>query len=160
MGLDAEARDLARPWWAVLTVWAVVNSVNLLQTVGFLSRTSTGTREINHGLGVAILLLAVPAGVALVAFVHAGTSWLHRIGPASFIVFCLFAFVVDYARPVEFRDPTRLVILVPYLVLFFGSILLMGLPLFFIDRRRWLLTAATAVLLVASMGIALRSGVA
>jgi hypothetical protein len=50
-------------------------------------------------------------------------------------------------------------ILVPYLLLFFGSILLMGLPMFRLDRRLWLVTVATTVLLLGSMVIAMRKGV-
>ncbi len=50
-------------------------------------------------------------------------------------------------------------ILVPYLLLFFGAILLMGLPMFHMDRRLWLVTVATTVLLLASMGLAMRKGV-
>ena len=48
---------------------------------------------------------------------------------------------------------------VPYLVLFFGAILLMGLPMFRLDRRLWLVTVATTVLLLVSMGVAMRAGV-
>lgn len=67
--------------------------------------------------------------------------------------------VVDYAWPVEFRFPYRYCILVPYLLPFFGSILLMGLPMFHLDRCLWLVTVATTILLLASMGIAMRKGV-
>jgi hypothetical protein len=49
-------------------------------------------------------------------------------------------------------------ILVPFLLLFFGSIMLMGLPMYRIDRRLWLFTVATTVLLLGSMGIAMRKG--
>ena len=35
------------PWWAALTVWAVVNAVNVLQSAGFLSRIPTGSMAIN-----------------------------------------------------------------------------------------------------------------
>jgi hypothetical protein len=44
-------------------------------------------------------------------------------------------------------------------LLFFGSIFLMGLPMFRMNRRLWLVTAATTVLLLGSMGIAMRMGV-
>jgi hypothetical protein len=44
-------------------------------------------------------------------------------------------------------------------MLFFGSILLMGLPMFRLDRRLWLVTVTTTVLLLGSMGIAMRMGV-
>jgi len=66
------------PWWAALTVWAVVNAVSVLQAVGFLSRIATGSRAINRLLGYAIVALAVPAALALVALARA--SWLAALG--------------------------------------------------------------------------------
>ncbi len=44
--------------------------------------------------------------------------------------------VVDFAWPVEFRSPMCYSILVPYLLLFFGAILLMGLPMFRLNRMQ------------------------
>jgi hypothetical protein len=67
--------------------------------------------------------------------------------------------VVDYVRPVEFRSPPRCSILAPYLVLFFGAILLMGLPMFWLDRGLWLITVFTTALMLGSMGVALPKGV-
>ena len=147
------------PWWAALTVWGVVNAVNVLQAAGFLSRVYTGSRAINHLLGYAIMALAVPAAVALVAFVHAGAGWRHWIGPAVYLAFVVFMIAVEYVWPVEFRSPVRYGILVPYLLLFFGAILLMGLPMFRLNRRLWLVTVATTVLLLGSMGVAMSMGV-
>ena len=45
------------PWWAALTVWAVVNAVNLLQAAGFPSRVRTGSMAINHLLGYVMIAL-------------------------------------------------------------------------------------------------------
>ena len=42
--------------------------------------------------------------------------------------------VVDYLRPVQFRDPRRPIILVPYLALFSTSIFLMGIAMFGANR--------------------------
>jgi hypothetical protein len=145
--------------WAVLTVWGVVNAVNVLQTIGFLSRVRTGDMATNHLLGYAIIGLAIPAGVALAALVRARAGWLHVVGPAMFLGFVVFMVVVDYAWPVEFRSPMRPRILVPYLTLFFGAILLMGIPMFRLDRRLWLVTVATSVALLGSMIVAMRAGV-
>lgn len=154
-----QAQAGVTPWWAVLTVWSVVNAVNLLQTAGFLSRVTTGDLAINHVLGRAIIALAIPAMVAMIAFVRAGAGWRHSIGPAVFLAFVTFMIVVDYAWPVEFRSPIRCGVLVPYLVLFFGAILLMGLPMFHTNRQLWLVTVATTVLLLGSMGFAMSKGV-
>jgi hypothetical protein len=146
--------------WAALTVWGVVNAVNVLQAVGFLSRVWTGSMAINHLLGQVMILLAIPAAVALVVFVRARAGWLQWAGPAAYLVFVGLMVIVDYAWQVEFRSPMRYDILMPYLLLFFGSILLMGLPMFRLDRRLWLVTVVTTVLLLGSMIYAMRQGVA
>ena len=147
------------PWWAVLTVWGIVNVVNLLQSAGFLSRVVIGNRSINQLLGYGIIALALPAALTIIAFVRVRTGWRQWIGPAAFLAFVVFMIVVEYIWKAEFRSPMRYDILVPYLVLFFGSILFMGLPMFRIDRRLWLVTVATTVLLLGSMIYAMYMGV-
>jgi hypothetical protein len=147
------------PWWAVLTVWGVVNAVNLLQAAGFLSRVWTNDMRVNHALGWPILALALPASASLFAFLRSGAGRMQTIGPALFLAFIVLMLVVDYLRPVEFRNPARPEILIPYLVLFFGAILLMGLPMFRLNRPLWLITAATTVVLLGSMAFAIRRGV-
>ena len=154
-----QVQERVHPWWAALTVWGVVNAVNVLQAVGFLSRVYTGSRAINHLLGHVMIALAVPAAVALVAFVLARAGWRQWIGPVVYLAFVAFEVAVDYVWPVEFRSPTRHDILVPYLLLFFGAILLMGLPMFRLNRRLWLVTVATTVFLLGSMGVAMYAGV-
>jgi hypothetical protein len=143
----------------VLTVWVVVNLVNVLQAIGFASRKRYGM-AVNHGLGYAIALLAIPATAALVGFVRAGAGWLLIAGPVAFDAFVVLMLWVDYLRPVEFRSPRRPAILAPYLVLFFGSIVLMGIPMFAIERGLWLVTVATSTMLLGSMLWAARAGLA
>lgn len=147
------------PWWAAMTVWGVVNVVNVSQAAGFLSRIRTGTMDVNHALGYLMIALAIPAIAALAAFVRTDAGWFHWIGPAVFVAFIILMVVVDYARPVEFRSPMRYDIVVPYLTLFFGSILLMGLPMYTMSRSLWLVTVVTTVLLLGSMGLAMLKGV-
>ena len=154
-----KSQNRFHPWWAVLTVWVVVNAVNLLQSAGFLSRVVTGNRQINHFLGYGIIALGLPAILALVAFVRAHAGWRLWIGPAVFLLFIVLMILVEHIWQVEFRSPMRYDILVPYLVLFFGSIFLMGVPMFRLDRRLWLITAITTVILLGSMGYAMYMGV-
>ncbi len=144
------------PWWAALTVWGVVNAVNLLQCAGFVSRVATGGMAVNHTLGYVMIVLAAPAMAAMVAFARAGSGWEQWIGPTVYLVFILFMVVVEYILRIEFRSPPRPSVVVPYLILFFGAILLMGIPMFRLERGLWLVTVVTTVLLLGSMGIAIR----
>lgn len=146
--------------WAALTVWFVVNAVNVLQAVGFLSRVRTGSMAANHLLGYAMMALAAPSALSLVALVQGRAGWRQWIGAAVFLAFVALMVVVDYVRRVEFRSPARPALLVPYLVLFFGSILLMGLPMFHLNRTLWLVTVATTTLLLGSMAVAMLKRVA
>ncbi|MBN1630487.1 MAG: hypothetical protein JW990_12030 [Thermoleophilia bacterium] len=146
-------------WWAALTVWGVVNAVNLLQAAGFLSRVFTGDMDVNHALGYALISLAAPAIVAIVAFARIRAGWRWWIGPVVYVAFVVLMIVVEYILHIEFRSPSRHSILVPYLILFFASILLMGGPMFRLDRRLWMVTVVTTVLLLGSMGIAMGMGV-
>ena len=146
-------------WWAVLTVWGVVNVVNILQAAGFISRVITGSRDINRLLGYGIIALGAPAIVAIIFIVREKTGWQHWIGPALFLVFLVFMVCVEYVWSIEFRSPMRYEILIPYLVLFYGSILLMGLPMFRINRGLWLITAVTSVVHLGAMVLALLRGV-
>ncbi|MGB8019729.1 MAG: hypothetical protein WCF04_00710 [Candidatus Nanopelagicales bacterium] len=151
------ARNARGPRWAVMTVWGVVNAVNLLQSVGFATRPVAP--EVNEVAGWVMVALAIPATAALVGFVRAGSGWRLIVGPAVYDLFIGFMLVVEDWLAIEFRDPRRPEILIPYLVLFFGSIVLMGAPMLRIDKRLWAVTAATSVLLLGSMVWALSRGV-
>jgi hypothetical protein len=139
-------------------VWAVVNLVNLLQAAGFATRVVDPS--INRVLGIGIIALGVPSVFALVSFVRSRSGWPFYAGPIAFVAFVATLLVVDYLLEVEFRSPRRPEILVPFLVLFFGSIVLMGAPMLRINRRLWAVTATTSLLLLGAMALAMAQGVA
>lgn len=142
---------------AAIVVWLVVNAVCILQAIGFATRPFAP--EVNPVLGLVIAALGVPAAWALVVFMRTGAGWRHVVGPLAFLAFVVLMLAVDHVADVEWRDPVVPAILVPYVTLFFASIVLMGAPMFRIDRRRWLVTVATATLLIASMLFAMAMGV-
>ena len=142
---------------AAALVWVVVNAVNVLQSIGFATRSVAP--EVNPLLGLVIAALAIPATWAMVVFRHRPVGWLFLIGPLAFDAFVVLMLIVDYVANVEWRDPVIPAIEVPYLLLFFGSIVLMGLPMYRLDRRRWLVTVVTSFVLLGSMAYAMSVGV-
>lgn len=138
-------------------MWVIVNLVNLLQAAGFATRVFDP--NINRILGVGIMALGVPAGLALVGFLRSNSGWRFYAGPICFMTFVLASFTVDYLLGLEFRSPRRIEILIPYLMLFFGSILLMGAPMLRISRRLWMVTVTTTLILLGAMGFAMAQGV-
>lgn len=109
-------------------------------------------------LAAAVMCFGI-AAVALTAFVRAGEAGRWWSGPAVYLAFVALMIAVEYVRPVEFRSPARPGVLVPCLLLSFGSIVLMGAPMFRAGRRLWLVTVASSVLLVVSMSLAMGKGV-
>jgi hypothetical protein len=111
-------------------------------------------------LGLVIVALAIPATAALIALVRSRAGWRLVAGPLAFDAFVVLSLVVDYWLDIESRDPREPVILLPYLLLFFGIILLMGAPMLRIDRRLWSVTAVTSIALLGAMISAFGQGVA
>lgn len=142
---------------AATAIWLVVNTVNLLQAAGFATRPFAPW--LNPVLGLVIAALAIPATWALLTLVRLGAGWRLTAGPIVFDVFVVLMLLVDHLFRIPWRDPVTPAIQIPYLVLFFGSIFLMGLSMYRIDRRRWLVTVITTVLLLAAMSYAISMGV-
>ncbi len=142
---------------AATTIWLVVNAVNVLQSVGFATRPFAPW--VNPVLGLVIAALAIPATWALLVFIRIGAGWRFTAGPLVFDAFVILLLLVERVFRIAWRDPAIPAIQIPYLVLFFGSIFLMGVPMYRIDRRKWLVTAATTVLLLAAMVYATVMGV-
>ena len=110
-------------------------------------------------MGVVIMAMAVPAGVAVARDLASGRPLWKWAGAAVFVVFAVVELLVDYVLDVEFRRPARPAILAPYLLLFFGSIVLMGIRMYPVSKPLWGITALTAVGLVTAMMWAHTKGV-
>jgi len=74
-----------------------------------------------------VRLLGDPRGLA--------RAWRWWSGPAVCLAVVALIIAVEYVRPVEFRSPARPGVLVPHLLLFFGSIVLMGDAMYRAGRR-------------------------
>jgi len=87
--------------------------------------------------GWIIYALCIPAAVISVILLQAGKSWSFWLGGFLFVVYAAFGFWIDYVAKIPFRNPVRLSILIPYVILYLATFMFYWWPLGLIQRRLW-----------------------
>ncbi len=123
-----------------LILFITINSANIIISAIFILRVKKP--GIEHGLGVFYLVLGIPTLIITVLNIFFQREWWFWIFPTIFLIFIVFELIVDYVKKIEFRNPRNNRILVPYLILYYVSIILM-----------WGLTWTLGVLFGAITGI-------
>jgi hypothetical protein len=138
-------------WIFILAVF-----INTLSTMLFLGRiywpAQTGF------LGAITIALGIPAfGLAMWAAL-AGFEFSYWLFPLLYSFFAVFALIVDYVLNIEFRQPRRLEILVPFLLLYFISLIGMWGMLWNLGIVYWAIAGVTYFAMVASSIYTARKG--
>ena len=137
----------------------VVNAVNVLQSAGFLARISTGSMAMNRLTGLRDDRPRGAGGARPLGF-RACSAQVGSSGSAVVhIAFIVLMIVVDYVSPLSSGRLHATVFLPPTSCCSSVSILLMGIPMFRLNRGLWMVTVANTVLLLSSMLVAMRKGV-
>ena len=100
-----------------------------------------------YALGVVAVLLAV-------VFALAGQPWCPVVAFLLYAAWAAFGFYADIYRKIEWRNPPRLSVMLPYVLLFIASQLAFWIPLWYVGRGYW---AAYGVLYCANTGLNLYS---
>jgi len=95
--------------------------------------------------GWIVYALCIPAAVISVILLRGGKSWSFWLGGFLFIVFAAFGYWVDYVAQIPFRNPIRLSVLVPYVLLYLATVMFYWWPIALLSRTLW---AVYAVLFV------------
>ena len=107
-----------------------------------------------YGLGIAAVVLGT-------AFVALGQPWYLVLAFGLYAAWSAFGTYVDVLRPIAWREPARLSILIPYAILLTVAQLALWVPLWWVDRLLWVafafLYAASTVLNLLSHRAARRS---
>ncbi|MFW9968959.1 MAG: hypothetical protein ACFFDF_02080 [Candidatus Odinarchaeota archaeon] len=106
-----------------LAQFFVINSSNLLISAIFISRVKKARFE--RILGILNLVLGIPTVIIIIINLIFQREWWFWIIPSLFLIFLFFELIVDYIRKIQFRNPRNKRILVPYLILYYSSIILM-----------------------------------
>lgn len=101
----------------------VINIFNLTVFALFLSRVKVPS--ISSKIGIFSLILGIPNLLITILNIFLLREWWYWVFPLLFMSFLIFTLFVDYIKKIEFRNPRKLSILIPFLILFYVSLILM-----------------------------------
>jgi len=135
----------------------IVNWVNISQSLNFFLRVKGGARgeKIEHLLGYITVALGIISFTVGIIVLVEEFEFFHIIGAFVYTAFCILCFVVDYWKKIEFRNPKKLKIVIPYLLLYYYSLLMMTLSIRQLGLFPWILTS---ILLFFQIGMAYYAG--
>ncbi|MFC2024576.1 hypothetical protein ACFLTJ_03285 [Chloroflexota bacterium] len=141
---------------ADLLLFAVVTTTNILTFFVFVSRVKWPNA--GYKLAIATVLMAIPTTIIVVLNATAGREWLYLVMPLIFIAWAILTLIIDLIRNIEFRQPRKLKILVPFLLLFYIGLGGMGMFTWRISFTFWVITAITFALHFVGTAYAFRHG--
>ena len=96
--------------------------------------------------GWIVYALCIPAVVISILLLRGGKNWVYWIGGFLFAVYACFGFWVDYIARIQFRNPVRLTVLIPYACLYLVTVMFYWWPLYRLNRTLWAVYAALYVI--------------
>jgi hypothetical protein len=89
-----------------------------------------------------VYLLGIPAAVVSILMIRGAMTWSFTVGGLLCLVFSGFGYYIDYVLATPWRSPIYLPILIPYIILYLGTIMFYWFPLALINRNLWYIYAA------------------
>ena len=130
-------------WVIDIGIFAVANLINLFLIGIFLSRPK-GLKKVEHILGLFVVAMILPVGVALILNILGKREWWAIVLPLILIIFLSVELLLDYILKLNFRK-TRW--LWPYLLLYYSAMMamigysfLMGKPYGFVTLGTYFLS--------------------
>lgn len=118
----------------LFVVWAFVLQICLI--VLFTIRKSNLDLILQYGW--VFYLLCIPAVIVSVLMLRGGKEWSFWAGGFIFLIWAIFALIVEYGLKLhQWRNPIIWSILVPYVVLYLGTIMFYWFPVGILNRTLW-----------------------
>lgn len=140
-----------------LSIFIIINLANISILIMFMLRVKK--REWAEYAGGLFNILGFPTLVIAIINLANGRDWWLWTFPLLFFTFTMFSILVDDILKINFRNPKKYNILVPYLLLFYISIILMWGITWSIDRIYGAITGITYFLQLGGAAYAGKHGV-
>jgi hypothetical protein len=96
--------------------------------------------------GWIVYALGAPAAVIGFLLLRGGKPWWLWLGGFLYLVWAIFGYAVEYVRGIEWRNPTRWEILVPYVCLYLATSMFYWWPVGLLWRPLWYVQALLFVI--------------
>ena len=91
--------------------------------------------------GWIVYALCIPALIISIFLLRGGKSWSFWLGGFLFLFYAAFGYWVDYVLKIQWRDPLRLSIMIPYVFLYLSTVMFYWWPLALLRRPLWYIFA-------------------
>ncbi len=96
--------------------------------------------------GWIIYALSNPSVIISLILLRGGKSWSFWLGGFLFILYAAFGFWVDYVAKIQFRNPFKPFIAIPYIILYLATLMFYWWPLGLINRQLWFIYAVLFII--------------
>lgn len=87
--------------------------------------------------GWIVYALCLPAVVISIILLRGGKNWSFWLGGFLFLLFAAFGYWIDYVMRIQWRNPLRITILIPYVFLYLSTVMFYWWPLGNLSRPLW-----------------------
>ena len=87
--------------------------------------------------GWIVYALCIPAVIISLLLMRGGKSWSFWLGGFLFALYAAYGIWIDYVLKIQFRNPLRLSVAIPYVLLYLSTVMFYWWPLGLISRPLW-----------------------
>lgn len=91
--------------------------------------------------GWVVYALAIPALIVSLVLIRGGKPWFLWFAGFLYLAWAVFGYMVDIARPIEWRSPIFWPAFLPYVLLYMATLMFYWWPLATIQRLFWYIYA-------------------
>ena len=96
--------------------------------------------------GWLVYALSIPAVIISIILLLGGKSWLFWVGGFLFLIYAIYGYRIDFVKKIQWRNPLRLSIMVPYVFLYLATVMFYWWPLGLLSRPLWVFYAVLFVI--------------
>ena len=87
--------------------------------------------------GPIVYALSIPAAAVSLLLLMAGKPWWLWLGGFLYLIWAVFGYTVEYVQKIQWRNPIRWSIFLPYVILYLGTVMFYWWPLIRIHKPLW-----------------------